>query len=64
MELNAFGDVRKCVVELQAYLKQTGTIDDYLKQCKKRNNNASKRAIKMEKDRKRIAEGSDYESSD
>ena len=64
MEQRVFGDVRACMKQLLDHIQESGELERYWNIVEKENEEARKAARKLEKERKRLEMGSDYEVSE
>ena len=64
VEQNMYSVVRLAMKELIEYIQTSGELEKYWSAVDQQNNDARKAARKVEKERKRIEMGSDYNSSD
>ena len=64
IEEKIYGDVRKAMAELVKYLRTSGELDKYWNKVEQQNENARKEARRVEKDRRKIEMGDEYQSSD
>ena len=62
LEQNVLPDLRECIKDLLRYVQQSGELDRYWVAVEKQNRIAKKRARDVEVDRKRIDQGSAYNS--
>ena len=63
LEGQIFGDVRAAMKELLDHIQTSGELDRYWKVVEKQNDEARRAARRLEKERRRLEMGSDYESS-
>jgi hypothetical protein len=63
LESNLFGDVRIAMKSLLDYIHESGELEKYWAIVEKKNEDARKAARRLQKDRRRLEMGSDYESS-
>jgi hypothetical protein len=62
LEANVLPDLRECIKDLLRYVQQSGELDRYWVAVEKLNRIAKRRARDVEVDRKRIDQGSAYNS--
>ncbi len=58
-----FGDVRIAMKSLLDFIHESGELEKYWAVVEKQNEDARKAARRLQKDRRRLEMGSDYESS-
>ncbi len=63
LEEQIFGDVRTAMKQLLDHIQQSGELERYWKVVEKQNDEARRAARRLEKERRRLEMGSDYESS-
>ena len=64
MEQKVFGDVRAGMKQLLDHIQESGELERYWNIVEKENEEARKAARKLEKERRRLEMGSDYEVSE
>ena len=63
LESKVFGDVRGAMKQLLDHIQASGELERYWSVVEKENEEARKAARRLEKERKRLEMGSDYEIS-